>query len=86
MHHALRLRLRDLLPTDAAETVRLGRILLEAEPYDTEALTLTLRALEAVGDTAGLVRVYAASRTRFDEVGEQLPEAWQDFLRVNARS
>jgi tetratricopeptide (TPR) repeat protein len=86
MHHALRLRLRDLLPTDAAETVRLGRILLEAEPYDTEALTLTLRALESVGDTAGLVRVYAASRARFDEVGEQLPETWQDFLRVNARS
>ena len=86
LHHALRLRVRDLLTTDAAEAARLGRILLEAEPYDTDALTLTLRALESVGDSAGLARVYAASRTRFDEVGEQLPESWQDFLRTKARS
>ncbi len=77
---ALRRRLPELLTQDPLEAARAARLLLDAEPYDTEALALTLRALRAAQHHKTLGRVYAAARARLAEVGEALPEHWAAFL------
>ncbi|PZA05774.1 MULTISPECIES: tetratricopeptide repeat protein [unclassified Meiothermus] len=77
---ALRSRAEALLEPDPREASRLGRILLEAEPYDREALWLTLEALRRTGNHRSLSRLYAEARARMLEVGEALPERWQSFL------
>ncbi|PZA06044.1 MULTISPECIES: hypothetical protein [unclassified Meiothermus] len=69
-----------MLEPDSREASRLGRILLEAEPYDREALWLTLEALRRTGNHRSLSRLYAEARARMLEVGEALPERWQSFL------
>ncbi|MEW6422862.1 MAG: hypothetical protein AB1511_14260, partial [Deinococcota bacterium] len=79
LHQALRERMAALLGPEPLETARLGRLLLEAEPYDREALHLTLRALRAGGNHRGLKRVYEDARARWREVGENLPPHWADF-------
>ena len=77
---ALRTRAEALLHTDPVEATRVGRLLCEAEPYDLEAVRLTLTGLRLGGNHRGLSRVYEGARERFWEIGETLPEAWQDFL------
>lgn len=80
VHLTLRLRTEALLEADPKEAVRLGRILLEAEPYDMGALRLTLEALRRAQNYKGLSRLYEEARGRMQEVGETLPPSWQSFL------
>jgi tetratricopeptide (TPR) repeat protein len=77
---ALRSRAEALLETDPVETTRVGRLLCEADPYDLEAVRLTLMGLRLGGNHRSLSRVYEGARTRFLEIGETLPAVWQDFL------
>ena len=77
---ALRTRAEALLETDPAEATRVGRLLCEADPYDLEAVRLTLVGLRLSGNHRSLSRVYEQARTRFLEIGETLPETWQDFV------
>jgi tetratricopeptide (TPR) repeat protein len=79
-HLALRARTRAVLEADPKEAGRLGHILIEAEPYDLEALRLTLEALRRAGNHRGLGRLYAEARGRMLEVGEHLPPRWSEFL------
>lgn len=80
LYQALAGRVRSLLEADPHEAVRLGRILLSAEPYEAEVLALTLRALRQQGNRRGLSRLYQQARERMAEVGEALPQDWQAFL------
>ena len=80
LYEALRKRAAALLESDPKEAVRVGRLLSEADPYDAHALTLTLRALRACGNHRTLKRYYDAARSRWDEVGEILPDDWAAFL------
>ena len=80
LYEALRRRAAALLGSDPEEAVRVGRLLSEADPYDTQALTLTLRALRANGNHRTLKRYYDAARSRWHEVGEVLPDDWAAFL------
>lgn len=80
VHLALRSRVEALLEATPKEAVRLGRILLEADPYDQGALRLTLEALRRAGNHRSLSRLYEEARVRMLEVGESLPPSWQSFL------
>jgi tetratricopeptide (TPR) repeat protein len=80
LYLALRTRAEALLETDPVEATRLARILCEADPYDLEALRLTVTGLRAGQNHRSLSRFYLQARTRFLEIGEVLPDRWQDFL------
>jgi two-component SAPR family response regulator len=80
LHDTLREVMMELLELDPHEVARLGKIALESDPYDREALTLSLRALRVIGDEAGLTRRYKRSRAQFEEIGEALPEDWVALL------
>jgi tetratricopeptide (TPR) repeat protein len=77
---ALRTRAEALLETNPSEVIRVGRLLCEADPYDLEALRLTVTGLRAGQNHRSLSRFYDSARTRFLEIGEVLPARWQDFL------
>jgi tetratricopeptide (TPR) repeat protein len=77
--HALQTKVEMLSTTDAKEAGRLGKILLEMETYDLDALELTLRALNATSESPK--RLYLEMRQRFLEVGERLPETMLEFLK-----
>jgi tetratricopeptide (TPR) repeat protein len=77
---ALRTRAEGLLETDPIEVTRVGRLLCEADPYDLEALRLTVTGLRAGQNHRSLSRFYDSARMRFLEIGEVLPARWQDFL------
>ena len=83
LYHALKLAAKNKLEIDPNETARVARILLEADPYDLEALELGLLALRSTDNHRSLNRVYQEAKERFLEIAERLPERWQDFL--NAR-
>ncbi len=76
--HALQAKVEMLSTTDAKEAGRLGKILLEMEPYDLDALELTLRALTTTSENPK--RLYLELRERFLEVGESLPDTIAAFL------
>ena len=76
--HALQSRVEVLAETDPHQAVRLGKILLEMEPYDLDALELTLQALVASDESPK--RLYLEMRQKLLEVGENLPETAQAFL------
>jgi tetratricopeptide (TPR) repeat protein len=84
LHDTLREVMTELLELDPHEVARLGKIVLESDPYDREALKLSLRALRVTGDEAGLNRLYKRSRTQFEEIGEPLPEDWNALLEIPA--
>jgi tetratricopeptide (TPR) repeat protein len=71
---------QDMLGTNPKETARLARVLLEADPYHQDYLKVSLQALRASNNHKTLTRLYAESKERFMEVGETLPEQWQEFL------
>lgn len=80
-HLALRAHAERGLLSDPHEAARVGRLLLDADPYDLQALTLTVRALRAANNHKTLARVYAQARAYLQDVGESLPQRWQDFLK-----
>jgi len=78
LYHALKARLTELVAHDPAEAARVGRILMDAEPYDAEVLRVTMWAL---GDNPRAAeKLYREGRGRLLEVGERLPESWRSFL------
>jgi tetratricopeptide (TPR) repeat protein len=82
LHANLLEHARLLLETQPEETLRLGRILLEQEPFDLEAMRLTAQALQAC-QPKQLEPFYRAQRKRWLELGETLPERAQEFLTIN---
>jgi DNA-binding SARP family transcriptional activator len=77
---ALRLSAEAALQTNPAEAERLGLIWLEMEPYDADALRLTIRAQHAQGKVRAVTRTYQQAQVRLFEVGETLSETMEDFL------
>jgi DNA-binding SARP family transcriptional activator len=69
-----------LLELDPKEAARVGSILIEAEPYRIEYLKIYLTALRLTNSHGKLARHYQDARERFLEVGETLPDTWQDLL------
>ena len=80
LYSQLKHRAEAFLTIEPAQSARLARILMEAEPFDTAALALALRALQAQGNYNGISRIYKRSRATWLEVGERLPDKWIDFL------
>ena len=74
-----------LTESDPKEAARVGRILLEVEPYDPKALTLTLKTLRAMSNHKTLSRLYGEAKERFSEVGEQLPISWMEYLNAEVQ-
>lgn len=72
LYHALERQAHELLASDAREAARVGRILLEHDPYDQRMLALTLRALQSSGNRRGGQKLYQEIAARFAEVGEVL--------------
>jgi tetratricopeptide (TPR) repeat protein len=77
---ALHAKAKMLLESDPKEAARVGRILLEIDPYDLKALRLVCQALRALENHRSLSRLYSDARAKLLEVGETLPERWQEFL------
>lgn len=75
-----------LTESDPKEAARVGRILLEVEPYDPKALTLTLKTLRAMSNHKTLSRLYGEAKERFSEVGEQLPISWIEYLNAEVQA
>jgi hypothetical protein len=86
LHATLRNQAHELETTQPLEAVRIGELLLEANPFDRDALALCLRALKAGGDAQIAKRLYAKVREQFEEIGESLPEAWNEFALNSKRS
>jgi tetratricopeptide (TPR) repeat protein len=80
LHLALFSAAANTLETDAREAARVGRLLLEFDPYNLEYLELCVKALRATSNHKSLTRLYTDARDRLSEVGEAIPERWQDFL------
>ncbi len=80
LYSQLKRRAEALLSVEPVQSARLARILMQAEPFDTDALALALRALQAQGSYVSISRMYKKSRETWLEVGERLPDKWLDFL------
>ncbi len=80
LEQALYNRMLQLLETDVREASRVSRFLLTMNPYDLEMLRISLYALRAARNYKTLERVYENAKGYLLEVGETLPENWQDFL------
>ncbi len=80
LNAALMARAWALLEDRPGETERLGRILLESDPYDLTSLRLLLTAMRTGGHHTTLNRTYSRARERLREVGEDLPDIWSAFL------
>ena len=61
---------KGLLETDSKETARIGKVLLEDDPYNQGYLSLCLQALRANNNHKSLTRLYGEAPERFVEVGE----------------
>ncbi len=70
-----------ILETNPKEVARVMRLLLESDPFDLTTLKLVCQALRLDNNHRTLQRVYQESRAKLLEVGEVLPETWQDFLQ-----
>lgn len=71
---------RNLLENNPKEVARVMRILLAMNPYDLTSLQLACTALRLDNHHRTLQRLYLDTRAKLLEVGEVLPEKWQDFL------
>jgi Tfp pilus assembly protein PilF len=80
LYLALYDKAKTLLEFDSKEAARVGSILIEAEPYNTDYLKLYLAALRLSKNHNKLNRHFQEARKRLLEVGETLPETWQHFL------
>jgi tetratricopeptide (TPR) repeat protein len=86
LEQALHNRMLQLLETDVREASRVSRFLLTMNPYDLEILRLSLYALRAARNYKTLERVYENAKGYLLEVGETLPENWQDFLTQSLKA
>jgi tetratricopeptide (TPR) repeat protein len=71
---------KGLLEADPEEVARVGKVLLEYDPYNRDYLTLCLQAFRESNNHKSLTRLYTEAKERFVEVGETLPVSWQTFL------
>jgi hypothetical protein len=71
-----------LLENDPKETARVAKFLLEYDPYNLPYLRLSLQALQRSNNYRSLGRVYEEAKTHFAEIGEELPQTWTEFLRL----
>jgi hypothetical protein len=71
---------KEYLETNPNETVRIARLLVEMEPFDLGFLRTKLSAFRATSNHRSLARSYSKARVRLREVGELLPECWEQFL------
>ncbi len=78
---ALRGRILALRDREPSEAARLALLLCEMEPYDADALRLTLTVLTAAGQAHTAQALYRTRRTALQEVGERLPESPHAFLK-----
>jgi tetratricopeptide (TPR) repeat protein len=69
-----------ILESNPKEAARVMRLLLESDPYNLEILKLTCQALRNDNNHRTLQRLYTESRAKLLEVGEVIPETWQEFL------
>jgi tetratricopeptide (TPR) repeat protein len=76
----LRHQVESLLEPDPVNAVRLGRILLELEPYDLETLRLYLMALRANNQDRLAQKVFGKHRERLFYLDEEIPESLEEFL------
>lgn len=77
---------QSLLNKEPAETLRLAHLLRAADPLDAGLLELACHALNALGEDKALEKLYREARRDFAEVGETLPEGWQDFLTAHPQT
>ncbi len=85
VREALLQSLRQAIEThwrEPREAARLACIWLEMEPFDADALTLTLQTLHRAEDHKGLAEIHRAAVQRFFEVGATLPPKSQQVLRT----
>jgi hypothetical protein len=75
-------RAQGLLGTDPKGVVRLGKLLLDYDPYNPDYLVLCLQALRSSNNYKGLMRLYDEAKERLLEVGKTLPETWQVYLNT----
>jgi tetratricopeptide (TPR) repeat protein len=86
LYFSLYSKAREILETNPKEAARVARVLLEYDPYNQDYLRVSLEALRASNNHKSLVRLYTESKERFVEVGETLPEQWQQFLNRQKHS
>jgi DNA-binding SARP family transcriptional activator len=79
--YALKNTVEILAESNPQEAARLGMIWLEIEPYDLEALELTMRAYQSAGQNSSLKKLYDTSRVQLLEVGIELSHLANDFLQ-----
>ncbi len=79
---ALQTKAESLLESDPNEAARLGLILTEMEPLDTQTLRLAVQSLERSGNLQSARATYREGRSRLLEMGEVLPETVDGFLRL----
>ena len=77
---ALRSTVERLIQTNTFEAARLGRILLELEPYDLEILRLCVLALSSSGEKRAASSLFRESRAQLLALEENLPETLEVFL------
>lgn len=80
LYFSLYTKAHETLEQNPKEAARVARVLLEYDPYNHDYLKLSLQALRASNNHKSLTRLYAESKERFVEVGETLPQQWQQFL------
>jgi hypothetical protein len=68
-----------LLVPNPKEAARLAGIMLEHDPYNNDYLRLCLRALHLSQNYRAIKQVYTEARERMSELGESLPDNWEDF-------
>ncbi len=70
------------LETNPSEALRLSELWQRMEPYDPQALTLSLRTLRMLGNERKLERLYEQGVKRFKEVEETLPATFEEFFGI----
>jgi tetratricopeptide (TPR) repeat protein len=80
LYLALFEKAKSLLETNPKEAVRVGRLLLEYDPFHEAYLKFCIHALRNSHNHKSLTRLYTEAKERFVEMGESLPEQWQAFL------
>ena len=83
---ALRAKAEALLEVNPGEAARLGALLVEMEPYDLEALRLTVSGFERAGKRGAARSAYREGYQRLADIGEVLPETLEELLEMRVRS
>ncbi len=79
--YALKNTVEILAESNPQEAARLGMIWREIEPYDLEALELTMRAYQSAGHNSSMKKLFDTARSQFLEVGIELSHLASDFLQ-----